>query len=106
MIIGDKKMSVYEIIRDCLELHKGKNNPVTSAEVSNIIGINEDDTHAQTRSLILATADMYRLPLAANNRGYYLITSDAEYDEYMENLDSRIDGITQRKKIITKNYKR
>ena len=49
---------------------------------------------------------MYGLPLAANNRGYYLITSDSEYDEYMENLDSRIEGINQRKDIITKNYKR
>lgn len=99
-------MSVYETIRDCLELHKGKNNPVTSAEVSDLIGIIEDDTHAQTRVLILDTANMYGLPLAENNRGYYLITSDSEYDEYMKNLDSRIEGITQRKEIITKNYKR
>lgn len=99
-------MSIYETIRNCLVLHKGKNNPITSAEVAVLIGIVEDDTHAQTRALILDTANMYGLPLAASNKGYYLITSDSEYDEYMENLDSRIEGIAQRKEIITKNYKR
>lgn len=96
----------YELIKNCLEQHKGKCNPVTSAEVAKIIGIIEDDTHAQTRALIFETAEIYGLPLAANHKGYYLITSDAEYDEYMENLDGRIEGIEQRKIIITKNYRR
>lgn len=34
----------------------------------------------------------YGLPLIANNRGYYLISSQQEYDEYMANLDSRSAG--------------
>ena len=46
----------------------------------------------------------YLLPLAANNRGYYLINTKTEYDEYIKNLDSRIAGIEERKKIITDNY--
>jgi hypothetical protein len=45
------------------------------------------------------------LPLAASNKGYYLISTQQEYDEYMNNLDSRSAGIEQRKKIITKNFK-
>lgn len=86
-------------------MHNGKRNPITSAEIARILGIVEDDTHAQTRALILECTEKYALPLAANNRGYYLISDQQEYDEYMVNLDSRSAGIEGRKRIITKNYK-
>lgn len=93
-------------IKDILLLHNGKKNPITSAEIASIIGIDEDATHARTRALIRECAQKYQLPLAASNRGYYLISSLQEYDEYMENLDSRLAGIEERKGIITKNFKR
>ena len=96
---------MLEQIKEILLLHNGKRNPITSAEVARSIGIIEDDTHAQTRALILECAEKYELPLAANNKGYYLISNQQEYDEYMANLDSRSAGIEERKQIITKNYK-
>ncbi len=96
---------MLEQIRNILLLHQGKRDPITSAEIARIIGIIEDDTHAQTRALILECAETYGLPLAANNKGYYLISNQQEYDEYMANLDSRSAGIEERKRIITKNFK-
>lgn len=96
---------MIEQIKNILISHKGRKNAITSAEIANIIGIDEDDTHAQTRALILDCAKKYKLPLAAINRGYYLITSRTEYNEYMNNLSSRIAGIEERKRIITENFK-
>lgn len=96
---------MLEQIREILLLHNGKKNPITSAEIARSLGIIEDDTHAQTRALLLECAEKYELPLAANNKGYYLISTQQEYEEYMKNLDSRNTGIEQRKRIITKNYK-
>ena len=96
---------MLEQIREILLLHNGKKNPITSSEIARCLGIVEDDTHAQTRALILECAEKYEVPLAANNRGYYLISNQQEYEEYMKNLDLRSDGIEQRKRIITKNYK-
>lgn len=96
---------MLEQIRDILLSHNGKRSPITSAEIARKIGIIEDDTHVQTRALILECAQKYELPLAASNRGYYLISNQREYDEYMNNLDSRSAGIEKRKKIITKNFK-
>ena len=96
---------MLEQIRDILLSHNGKRNPITSAEIARKIGNTEDDTHAKTRELILKCVEKYELPLAANNRGYYLISNRQEYDEYMNNLDSRSAGIEERKKIITKNFK-
>lgn len=97
---------MLEQIKDILLQHKGRQNPVTSAEIASKIGIIEDDTHAQTRALILECAEKYELPLAASNRGYYLILNQQEYDEYMDNLDLRLAGIEERKRIITKNFKK
>lgn len=96
---------MLEKIRNILLLHKGKGNPVTSAEIARQIGIDEDDTHAKTRELVLNCIEKYKLPVAAGNRGYYIITSPQEYDEYIDNLDARIAGIEDRKRIITQNFK-
>lgn len=97
---------MLERIRDILLMHIGKRNPITSAEIAREIGIVEDDTHAQARALILECAEKYELALAANNRGYYIISDQQEYDKYMANLDSRSAGIEERKRIITKNFRR
>lgn len=104
MIQEINEMSDYEKIRDCLLIHNGKNNSITSAQIANILGFDEDDTHAKTRSLIRKTAEIYELPLVADNKGYYLITSQKEFDDYIDNLNSRIKGIEDRKRIITQNY--
>ena len=91
-------------INEILLNHKGKQNRITSEKIASQLGIKEDDTHAKTRALILECAKEYKLPLAADTRGYYLITCQKEYDEYMANLNSRKDGIDERIKIITNNF--
>ena len=75
--------SQMETVRDILLAHKGKKNRITSAQVAARVGIDEDATHAKTRALILAVAEKYKIALAADTRGYYVITSDAEYRDYM-----------------------
>ena len=95
---------MLEQIRLIMEDHIGKRNAITSAKIANMLEINEDDTHATTRDLLLKAAEEYSLPLAASNIGYYLINNKTEYDEYMAFLNNRIKGIERRKNIITRNY--
>ena len=97
-------MDEIKQIRDILMQHCGKSNAITSREIANLIDIIEDDTHAKTRAMILEAARIYSLPLAADTVGYYLITNEEEYNAYMNNLDSREEGIEERKELITKNY--
>ena len=99
-------MDKIEKIKVELEKHIGKANKITSKQIAKIIGINEDATQAKTRALILECARRYELPLAADNRGYYLITSKSELNEYIENLNSRIAGIEERKNLIIENFNR
>lgn len=97
-------MDIIEQIKNILLEHHGKSNAITSREIADSIGIYEDDTHAKTRAMILEAAKINKLPLAADIIGYYLIDNDLEYCEYMINLDSRIAGIKERKRLITENY--
>lgn len=97
---------MLEQLKAILSSHQGKNNPITSAQIASSLNIEEDDTHAKTRTLIRECVQKYNLPVAAGNRGYYLITCSNEYEDYITNLDSRIKGIEDRKEIITKNFKK
>ena len=80
---------MLEQIKRIMEEHIGKRNAITSAEIADMLGIDEDDTHAITRDLLLQAAEAYNLPLAASNRGYYLIDNETEYEEYMRRVLSR-----------------
>ena len=93
-------------ITEILSSHRGKGNEITSACIAKMIGIDEDDTHAQTRALIKQAAEAFNLPLSSNRNGYFIMTSEAELDSYMSNLDSRIRGIEDRKRPMRENIRK
>lgn len=98
-------MDQLKQVEQILLQHYGKKNSISSREIASILGISEDDTFAQTRAIIFAAAKQFKLPLAADNAGYYLITEESELFEYIGNLDNRIFGIKERKEIIIQNFK-
>lgn len=93
-------------IAEILSSHRGKGNEITSAYIAKMIGIDEDDTHAQTRALIKQAAEEFYLPLSSNRNGYFIMTSEAELDSYMSNLDARISGIEERKRTMKENFRK
>ena len=58
---------MLEQIREILLLHNGKKNPITSAEIAKSLGIVEDDTHAQTRALILECSELSQRIIRGQN---------------------------------------
>lgn len=99
--MGNKKR-IYEILLK----HIGEGNEITSAEIADIIGISEDDTHPNTRSLIEDTMKQYEIPIGSNTKGYFIIQSKKELDKYIRNLDARIEGIEERKNNVKKFFKK
>jgi hypothetical protein len=98
-------MNEMEVIKNILENHHGKVNPVTSAKIAIAIGNpNEDDTHASTRFKIKNCMKLYNLPVLSYNKGYYYAKTEDELAEYINNLDKRIAGIKERKIIVLKNF--
>lgn len=97
-------MDKLERIKLLIEDHVGKGNEVSAQVIENEYGKPTDKTHRKARELIDACIEKYNMPIAANNKGYFLISNQREYDEYMANLDSRKAGIDKRKSLITRIF--
>ena len=91
-------------IKDILLQHKGKENAITSKEVSRKMGFLMEDTQAVSRKAIWKTAEEYGLPLVSCNRGYFIAETDDEIAEYNSNIQSRIDGMEETRKMANHNY--
>ena len=40
------------------------------------------------------------IPIGADSAGYFLVTSLSELEAYLKNLDARIEGIKERKRLV------
>jgi hypothetical protein len=87
-------------IKEILEEHKGKSNQISAGEIGPQIGVEEDATHVQVRGLILQTIEEFGLPVAASSRGYYLISSEKELNEYLDGIEGRIEEMKKRKRLV------
>lgn len=91
-------------LKGILMEHRGKKNAITSKKIAHKLGIDEDDTHPKTRKLVLECMKEYQLPVGATNRGYFIITSEEELDEYVDNLNKRIRGDEKRRDAAIKFF--
>lgn len=98
-------MDKLEEIRELLERHIGKGNPVSAQVIQDKYGNPTDKTHRKARDLVLKCADKYELPVAGNDEGYYIISTQEEMDEYKANLRSRISGIQEREEKMERYFK-
>lgn len=95
---------MFDKIWEILLQHKGKSNAITSKEVSRNMGFPMEDTQSVSRKAIWETAKKYGLPLVSCNRGYFIAETDDEIAEYNSNIQRRIDGMKETRKIANKNY--
>ncbi|MGP7976836.1 MAG: hypothetical protein ACLPOQ_06910, partial [Desulfobaccales bacterium] len=91
-------------IKEIIETHRGKENQISAGEIGLQIGIREDATHVQVRSLIRQAIERLILPIAASSRGYYLIKDKHELDEYLTNIDGRIAEMRTRKTLVEEAF--
>jgi hypothetical protein len=92
-----------EKIKEIILKHKGKANAIKSKTIAAMIGINEDDTHIGTRSLITKLVKQ-GLPIGACDNGYFIMETQEEVDDYQQILNNRIDEIWERKRHIQDNF--
>ena len=93
-------------IKKIIENHRGKKNQISAGEIGPQIGIHEDATHVQVRGLILQVIERFNLPVAGGNRGYYLIKDQSELEEYLRNIDGRIDEMQKRKNLVEEAFRK
>ena len=91
-------------IKEILENHVGRENQISSGDIGPEIGIYEDATHVQVRSLIREAIEKLRLPIGGGNRGYYLIKDRSELRQYTESIENRINEMQRRKDLIEEAF--
>ena len=77
---------------------------VSSRELALALGIDDVAGQPTTRVLITEAVGSCAMPIGANERGYYLIESPEQLDEYVLGLHSRILGIEARAEAVTWAY--
>lgn len=96
-----KKETKNKMIIDILLKHQGKENAITVQQIADMI--NRHDlglTNPKTRFEIKDIIKREGLPIASCGKGYYLINTEEEYLEYVEQLKGRIKGIELRLRIL------
>ena len=82
-------MDELEFVKNELEKHRGKGNTISVGEIAKKLGYPVECSHVKGRILVELCAKKYRIPVGANNSGYYMIATQEELDEYKSNLSSR-----------------
>jgi hypothetical protein len=91
-------------IREILLNHKGKQNAIASSKIAKMLGIPENDTVATTRSLITKLIKNSYLPIGSSENGYYIMQTEEELNEVMQDLNGRILGIYDRINKLISNF--
>lgn len=101
-------MSVSGELLDELERvlreHVGPSEAITSSELADKLEITDGEANPATREAIRIVCEERGLPVAASSRGYYVIESTNELEEYLESLDGRIAGIQKRKQLVARAW--
>lgn len=95
-------------IEEIILKHIGKKNAISARDISKSVGIRDNDTFINTRTLIRKLMKKRQLPIGANEKwGYFIIANQQELDDYVKTLERREKGITERKiraMIYFENY--
>lgn len=80
--------------------HRGRENAITSREISERTGLDSLDSTPRTRGVIRRLSEEYAFPIGASGNGYFLIATRDEAEEYLDTLNTRIQGIDRRKETV------
>ena len=95
---------VLDELERVLREHVGPNQAITSSELADELEITDGEANPATREAIRIVCEERGLPVAASARGYYVIESTDELEEYLESLDGRIAGIQKRKRLVARAW--
>jgi len=83
--------------------HRGADNAISSREISDQLSHDDEvGSFPETRFLIREIMLEDQIPIASNHDGYFVVETEEELKEYVDNLEQRILGISERKFAIQK----
>lgn len=96
-----------ERIISILKNRRGKDRAMFSDQIAELIQIEDEDprTNFKTRVIIRKIIDDLTLPIGSCGKGYFLIETEAELQEYVDTLNSRAWSILVRKANVIKAFR-
>ncbi len=85
-------------------LKRGSNNSITAREIALHFGISDGGVEVPIRDVIRQAIGDGQL-IGSNNRGFFLIDSEEEYNTYLESLQNRQRGIGKRIRNLRQNWR-
>jgi ABC-type uncharacterized transport system ATPase subunit len=89
-----------EQVKSLLLDHRGAGNPITSRKINEKIQQDAIGSFPGTRALIREIMVEEQIPVIGGSNGYYVAETEEEIQEYIDTLEKRIMGITERRYAI------
>lgn len=89
-----------EKVRSLLLDHKGSDDPITSREISEELGLDEVESFPTTRGMIRDVIEEDEVPIAASGSGYFVIETEDELEDYLDSLNERMMNIAERRYLV------
>jgi hypothetical protein len=94
--------SARDRVKELLLEHRGADDPISSREISETLEKDEVGSFPSTRMLIREIMLEDEIPIASGNQGYFVIETETELQSYLDQLENRILGISERKFAVQK----
>jgi len=93
--------SVIELEKAIINVLEGttQSEPIPVRNIASIIGITDGESCPRTRKLILSAMKNNNVAIGSNRGGYFLLQSEKEMQEYLNELMSRQIAISKRIEI-------
>lgn len=88
-------------LEEIMQNHVGQGNSITTGELAEQLEVSDKETNPKIRDLLRKLMVIKRVPVGSCNHGYFVVENRDEYQEYLNNLHSRIRGIEDRIRLVT-----
>lgn len=83
---------------------RGREDAITSAELAKRLDIDDGEASPKTREAITTLLFERGVPVRSGSVGYWICQSEREAEEYVADLQGRIEGIEQRQTAFQKAW--
>lgn len=92
--------ALLDDLEELLADHRDPDNAISSGEIADRLGIDDSRSNPRTQEAVKVLLEERELPIISNSNGYFVATAEAQIEEEIESLQSRIQGIQQRQQLI------
>lgn len=97
----DPHEQMLDAVEEILWRHVGEESAITSGEISDKLGnVDAVDSTPRTRGMIRELVFNREVPVVASTKGYYVVSSEDELDDYSANLANRAERIKDRRSAV------